>query len=154
MTQLKYQKHSETSKQAAQKNTKAGSMREKCFKLIEKSEGSGMISDEIAHVLIEPPNMIASRLGELEAQKRIIKLKETRKTRKNCDANVYVLPEYTRDRLTLEPKRPTDSASLKKENEKLRKALTFIANSKPWYIEKSSYSIIEIAKKALGGIEK
>ena len=105
---LPYQKHSETSKRAAERNTTAANIRSEVLAIIINSHFEGCISDEIAEMMDKVPNMIASRLQELELAGFIIKLTETRKTRSNRNANVYVARNYIACRETLAPKKPVN----------------------------------------------
>ena len=104
---LPYQKHSETSRQAAEENTTAATLREKIFQMIKDSGQHGMIADEVRQRINKSSNSTIPRLVELNRAGRIVKLQETRKTRSNRNANVYVVPELVGDR-DIEPPKSGD----------------------------------------------
>lgn len=102
---LPYQKHSETSKQAAERNTTAANIRSEVLDIIINSHFEGCISDEIAEMMDKVPNIIASRLQELETAGLVVRLEATRKTRSKRNANIYVGRNYVEGRDTLAPKK-------------------------------------------------
>ena len=102
---LPYQKHSQTSKEAAEKNTTAANIRSDVLAIIINANFEGCISDEIADLMDKIPNMIASRLQELETAGLIVRMTKTRKTRSKRNANIYVGRNYLQGRETLKPKK-------------------------------------------------
>ncbi len=146
---LPYQKHSKTSRNAAESNVTANAHRDKIYNLIKDSGFIGCISDHLAKDLKLVPNAVASRLGELEQDKKIVRLEDTRKTRSNRNANIYVLPEYVAGRNVLSPKEKNSLKEMQKEIDRLRDALEKIANSKDWFIQSRPFDLVKIAKDAL-----
>lgn len=85
-----YQKHSETSREAAEKLETGDTLRAAVYEDIEFWKKHGRIGDEIAENLSTPSAVIAARLRELETMGRIIKTDGKRLTRSRRSANVYV----------------------------------------------------------------
>jgi len=106
---LPYQRHSTTSKEAAESNVTALGIRDRTLRMIRSAGARGMIADEVALLLNKSPNAIASRFKELEDRRIIVKLAERRKTRAKRDANVYVISGLQGEREVLPPKGKTDS---------------------------------------------
>lgn len=102
---LPYQPHSQTSIDAARRKNNAGADRLIITELIHKSGTKGRTNDEISAILGKNSSFYSPRLIELERAGHIIKLKETRKTRSNRRANVYVCPLFTFRRETITVKR-------------------------------------------------
>ncbi len=94
---LPYQKHSQTSQDAAMKNTTSHVIRNEVLLWILSSNEKGMIADEVAEKLEMIPNMIASRIKELEDFGHIIKTKYKRKTRRDRQAFIYVAKKFWND---------------------------------------------------------
>jgi len=90
MENLPYQDHSETSKQAAEKKTDAKDDRRIILGMIKTAGVRGLTNDEISEFLGKDSSFYSPRLIELERLGDIFKLRQTRKTRKDRNANVYV----------------------------------------------------------------
>lgn len=103
MNTLPYQKHSETSIDAAMQNTTAHTIRNDALKLIMLAGVFGLIADEVAAKLKQVPNLIASRIKELEDQGHIIKTKLKRKTRRDRLAFIYVHARYWTESMSKAP---------------------------------------------------
>jgi len=88
---LPHQSHSETSKEAATKAVnQAKSDRAHIYSLINKSGINGLTNDEISQKKGKNVSFYSPRLIELERAGDIFKLSQTRETRANKKANVYV----------------------------------------------------------------
>lgn len=92
---LQSQKHSETSREAAQKNTKAPSQKHRIFNAIKNNYGVGLCAFELCNVFKIHPGTMAARLRDLEKVRKIVK---TNRTRRNpitkMKQSVYVIPAY------------------------------------------------------------
>lgn len=105
MESLPYQSHSETSKEAAEKKTDAKIDRRIILEMIEAQGFSGLTNDEISARLGKNSSFYSPRLIELERSGDIAKLQETRKTRSNRNANVYVISRSAFHRPVIHVKR-------------------------------------------------
>lgn len=90
MSLLAHQKHSETSREAAQTNSTAASYRKEIERLIMSRNTNGMTNDEISAYYQKTGSYFSPRLIELQRSGAIIKLTATRITRGGKRANVYV----------------------------------------------------------------
>lgn len=88
-----YQKHSETSKEAAE-SVNAEKQRANILAIIIKSRTIGVIGDELAADLKEIPGTISARLIELEREGLIVRTNLKRTTRRNRNAFVYVSSKF------------------------------------------------------------
>jgi len=102
---LPYQSHSETSKEAAVKKKTAKAERTIITQMIINNGVSGLTNDEISEIKGKNSSFYSPRLIELERSGTIVKLKQTRKTRSNRDANVYVYHNHVNGREVIPPKR-------------------------------------------------
>ena len=84
-----YQKHSETSKEAAE-SVNAEKQRANILSIIIKNGDIGAIGDELAAYLKEIPGTVSARLIELERAGSIVRTNRKRTTRRNRNAFVYV----------------------------------------------------------------
>jgi len=98
MENLPYQRHSETSKEAAEKKTDAKDDRRTILGMIYAVKLDGLTNDEISLRMGRDSSFYSPRLIELERSGDIVKLKQTRKTRSNRNANVYVFRNCVVDR--------------------------------------------------------
>jgi len=98
MENLPYQSHSETSKEAAEKKTDAGADRKTILGMIINRGVHGRTNDEISERLGKNSSFYSPRLIELERDGDIVKLRQTRKTRSNRRANVYVYHNHVAGR--------------------------------------------------------
>lgn len=148
---LQYQSHSQTSQEAAEKNTTAKSHRLIIYKAIKNSSTTGKIADEIAELFNLNPNVVSPRLGELEADGVIVKLAETRHTRSNRKANVYVLPNWTLEREVLPAKVSQKEVleNLRREVDYYKSALLLIEQSNPTLLEPLAISLKTIAAEGI-----
>ena len=105
---LPYSTGSDTSREAAELNTTASTYRAHTLSLIEKSGKRGLCADEIAASMDYIPNIISTRLLELEEAGQIVRLAETTKTRSNRRAHLFVLPENVNGRATITGRKKTD----------------------------------------------
>lgn len=139
---LFYQKHSDTSREAAENNTSAGAQREQVYEFIYTRHGQGATADEVRQYLLQrklihPNSVIGARVRELELKGRIVKTKTKRKTIAGRQANVYVTKEifsmggYERDTV----KDSTDYEKLRQENERMREALLAITREEVTYLQ-------------------
>jgi hypothetical protein len=92
---LFYQKHSDTSLDAARLNTSAGAQRESVFQHIKKNGDYGSTTDEVKNALlaankIHKNSVMSARVRELELKGYIVKTTKKRKTSAGRYANVYV----------------------------------------------------------------
>jgi len=147
-----YQAHSQTSREAAQTLSNAEKSREKVLRVIRDSQWSGLTNDEVSEVFLKTGSYFSPRLIELERAGKIVKLIDTRKTRANKNANIYVATEYRSGREIIVPlaqKPKSKTKELQDRIKKLEKALYFIEGSKTFYIEQRPHEIKQIAKAAL-----
>jgi len=98
MNNLPYQDHSETSKQAAEKKTDAKAERIIISQMIINQGIHGLTNDEISERKGKNSSFYSPRLIELERAGNIVKLKQTRLTRSNRKANIYVYHNYVAGR--------------------------------------------------------
>ena len=105
MNNLPYQEHSETSKEAAEKKINAKDLRKAILNMIDCQGFSGLTNDEISMRLGKNSSFYSPRLIELERAGDIAKLQETRKTRSNRNANVYVVPRSVLSRPVIHVKK-------------------------------------------------
>ena len=122
---LPYQKHSETSRDAALQNTKSGTIRQ-CILLDLKRAGTkGLIADEIlAMPEYKESHRVSTRLKELVDAGHAVKVKAKRHTRSKRLANIYKAKEHIRpcDEIANENKKKA-AYELERENEVFKKAL-------------------------------
>lgn len=122
-----YQKHSETSQDAANDLQSAKGMRDQVVKYIKHSNTSGMTCDEIFGFFDQSidnrvaPGTISARLIELERDGSIIKSNIKRKTRHNRNAFVYVAKAYWTEAMG---KAPTPVSKASKLSEADKAAIT------------------------------
>jgi aspartate-semialdehyde dehydrogenase len=95
-----YQKHSDTSRMAAESLETAETMEGEILALLASAGAEGMIGDDIALVLAKShPTLqsgtIAARLRGLELKGKACQTIHTRLTRNNRQAHVWKLPEHT-----------------------------------------------------------
>jgi len=88
---LGYQAHSDTSREAAQKNISAGAQREKILGILQANGIVGCTGDMLSHMLGINPGTISARLRDLELAGRVVKTKKRRKTRSKRTASVYMI---------------------------------------------------------------
>lgn len=93
-----YQSHSETSRSAYHNLEGAANKRDALHKIIKDSGYIGKTNDELSALFDKTGSYFSPRLIELERAGRIVKLSQTRKTRSQKTANVYVTPEYVNGR--------------------------------------------------------
>lgn len=93
-----YQPHSETSRAAYTGLENAKTKRETIRKMIEEGGFEGRTNDELSAAFDKTGSYFSPRLIELERAGRIVKLQQTRKTRSQKMANVYVTPEFVNGR--------------------------------------------------------
>jgi len=98
MESLPYQSHSETSKEAAGLKRTAKADRLIISQMIINQGINGLTNDEISERKGKNSSFYSPRLIELERQGAIVKLKQTRKTRYNRNANVYVFHNHVAGR--------------------------------------------------------
>lgn len=103
--EIPYQNHSVTSKEAAVRKNDAGADRLIIAGMIHKSGANGLTNDEISAKLGKNSSFYSPRLIELERAGTIVKLKQTRLTRSNRQANIYVYPLFTLGRETINTKK-------------------------------------------------
>ena len=117
-----YQKHSSTSKEAAESHDEfdLGKLQAKVYNEILWSKAKGRTCDELEVALQRIGSTIRPRLVELIDGGYIVKLEVTRPTRTGRNASVYVAPSYT-DGRPIAPK-PVD------KTEQLRVLLCDIAD--------------------------
>ena len=124
-----FQSHSITSREAADK-LDATQMREIAFKLVSDNTWRGRTADEVNAELEEKYGKdrvhIAPRFRELEMDGKLIKTAQTRKTRYNRNASVYVTPAYFTDdmgRAGVKPEKPKDIMRLEIEHARMKAAM-------------------------------
>lgn len=87
-----YQKHSETSREAAQLYENGDNLRAEVLRHIKSCGIEGAICYDIAEIFGIVQGTIAARLIELERDNKIIKTMRQRKTGHNRNAYIYVVP--------------------------------------------------------------
>jgi len=92
---LAYQTHSDTSREAAENNTKASAQRDKILGILHCAGIVGSTGDELSVMLNVTPGTISARLRDLELAGQIVKTANKRKTRSNRTANVYMTSSTT-----------------------------------------------------------
>lgn len=132
-----YARHSDTSKEAAENLTGKDALYSTILNYMRGLGYFGAIVDEAlevcekCHARSYDRSTIAARFTELEAQGRIMRTNQTRKTARNRNASVYVVKAYFQESMRFE--KPKSSAErqierLKEANSKaeseLRMALT------------------------------
>jgi len=80
------------------KKNDAQADRDKIYTMIANKGGRGMTNDEISDRLGKNSSFYSPRLIELERSFLIVKINQTRKTRGNRKANIYVHPGFVFDR--------------------------------------------------------
>jgi DNA-binding MarR family transcriptional regulator len=152
MTNLFYQKHSDTSRAAAETNTTANMQRIKIYEYIFNKDAYGATGDELSEYFNIVPGTISARLRDLECDGVIVKTLNRRKTRFEKMATVYVSKDIAEKRniQTESGKKESDLKSLQDENARMRLALLEILN----FRRKNNVSINDIeaqriAKKGL-----
>jgi len=93
MNTLPYQKHSETSKEAAEDNTTSLSVRGKIFGILVQADRRGVIADELKPMFPESAR-VQTRLKELCDLGQVVKLDKTRETSYGRNANIYIAKIY------------------------------------------------------------
>lgn len=114
MSNLPYQKHSETSREAAESNTTAEDYRNKILHMIRWEGEKGMTNDEISARFGKTDSYFSPRLIELERNMGVIyKTRMRRKTRSGKAANVYVAKEHYADHMgKFKPKKAMDEETI------------------------------------------
>jgi len=121
-----YQKHSATSKEAAEKLTTADTLRNWIFQDIRIHAEYGRTGDELANQFACAPGTISARLIELERAGLIVKNGKTRLTESRRNAAVYVVATgKERDSFPCKPatKRAKAEANLAQLRGDVRKVL-------------------------------
>ena len=121
-----YQKHSDTSRMAAESLETAETMEGEILALLASAGAEGMIGDDIALVLAKShPTLqsgtIAARLRGLELKGKACQTIHTRLTRNNRQAHVWKLPEHTLKMEVL----PAQDKPEKERNRELIEATAF-----------------------------
>jgi len=148
---LPYQSHSETSKAAAVKKTDAKADRKIILTMIIARGANGLTNDEISQRLGHDSSFYSPRLIELERSKKILKLKSTRKTRKERKANIYVAVGADLGREIVPVKRESkmpDPIIAEMDKRVLREFIDDIISSRIVYKHSSVYNAI----KRLAGV--
>lgn len=89
-----YQKHSETSREAAEKLYSAENLRAQILDEIRHRKADGRTGDELSEWFGLAPGTISARLIELERAGDIVRLDQTRKTQSNRKAYIYIAKEF------------------------------------------------------------
>lgn len=128
-----YQKHSETSKEAA-KLYDGSVLRTLIVSAIESKGAMGATRDDIASMTRHPYlSTISARLIELERNGLIKNTKMSRKSKANRKAAVYVHPDFYDPLMGVRvTKGATDIEALKARNARLEAALRAIARPDNW----------------------
>lgn len=149
MSDLFYQTHSDTSREAAKQNMTARDYRAKILEVIRLSGRRGKTNDEISEAFAKTGSYFSPRLIELERSGHIVKTAMTRKTRANRQANVYVHSEYYDMLMGKAAKKDLSQLEkLRQENERMANALRLIARAGKVHV--SVDDLINFAKKGLG----
>lgn len=88
-----YQKHSHTSREAAEKHD-AKSLRQRVYDALNDRGQKGACVDRISQSLKVPAGTLSARMIELERMNMVIKTNMVEKTRYNRNASVYVTSPY------------------------------------------------------------
>lgn len=106
-----YQKHSETSRESAEKLSTADSLRSSILEVISSRFNLGMTGDELSINFSIAPGTISARLIELERSGKIIKTKMRRLTQAKRNAFVYVAAQHWHEHMG---KAPTPESTTRK----------------------------------------
>jgi len=123
-----YQKHSETSKEAAN-SASTKKAREQIFEVLNYRAARGATADELSQLLDIDQNTVAARLRGMQLDGVMIRTLVKRKTRYNRDAHVCVLSPYYSDEMgRAETKDKSEIEFIKEHNKDLVNALTGLKN--------------------------
>lgn len=120
-----YQKHSETSIEAAENLQGADTLRHAIHHATKMAHGTGRTSDELSEYFDIPASTIGARVRELELKGMVIKTAMKRKSRYKRNAFVYVVPEYfdaSMGRAAVKEK-PQDIMLIEQEHARFKQAL-------------------------------
>lgn len=146
-----YQKHSETSIEAAENLQGADTLRHAIHHAVKCSTNRGRTSDELSEYFDIPASTIGARVRELELKGNLIKTAMKRKTRYKRNAFVYVVPMHFKPemgRSTIKEK-PKDIMLIEQEHHRMKQALIDIITQ----VDKLNdiYDIRNTAEAALDG---
>lgn len=148
---LPHQTHSDTSREAAIKNTTFGVMRAKIYELICYQSTFGITIDEVAARFTLVPGTVSARFRGLELDGMIVKTTIKRDTRSGRQANVYVSKlVFDNFGFTADKKKGiSDLEQLKSDNERMLLALERIAYASDHTLKTNPKWIVETAIKGL-----
>ncbi|MGB0817834.1 MAG: hypothetical protein ACPGQQ_02920 [Candidatus Puniceispirillaceae bacterium] len=149
-----FQSHSETSREAANLYTNAGTLRAKILDRLDIYK-SGLTADDLSIAFDIPCSTIAARMRELELGGKIIKTKMKHKTRYNRNAFMYVHAAHFNEgmgRAAVKKEKPADVLMMESEHGRFKQALENIAYNAPDHFNDSQYAdwAERVAREALG----